>query len=241
MNDSQHARGNGGRCRFSGMGVRRWVVAVVAGVAMACVSLAATADLPWHRLYESCYEFRVRNYLRNVDFPERILAGMDNRGSMWLCGYLDGLSEPDGLQCVVKCDVTGKLTLTVRGADSSLVAGYAASLYSVACDTVTRYGDEMCTRMVGVVNDQIDSLPEPTTDSLQALQKQLYEMRAVLLSANAGGKKYVDLLNVGRVPMARLTPSRGLIVLLSLLSGMVFCLLVYFFRGTGKKADGDEC
>ncbi|MBP3740174.1 MAG: hypothetical protein J6I41_03575 [Bacteroidales bacterium] len=111
----------------------------------------------------------------------------------------------------------------------------------MACDTVTRYGDEMCTRMVGVVNDQIDSLPEPTTDSLQALQKQLYEMRAVLLSANAGGKKYVDLLNVGRVPMARLTPSRGLIVLLSLLSGVVFCLLVYFFRGTGKKADGDEC
>lgn len=233
----------GRRCPLHGKRKKSWLVVVVM-LAVLAVALMVTRDLPCPRTYEVRYEFRVRNYFRNVEGPERVMAGLALRDSYWLCGYVDSLPVPEGLTRRVQYDPTEKITLLVRGMDSTAVADYAAELYGLACDTVARYGDEMCVRMAGVLRNHVEHLP-PTLDSLEALQKIFYEQLAVLEADNAGGVKYMYLLNTAELPQAERTPSRGLIVMLSTLVAMLFALAVCLLKdmswmGKGKRLEDED-
>ena len=234
---------DGRRCPLHGKRRELWLVAA-ATLAVLAVALAVTSDLPRPRMYEARYEFRVRNYFRNVEGPERVMAGLALRDSYWLCGYVDSLPVPDGLTRRVQYDPTEKITLLVRGMDSTAVADYAAGVYRQACDTVNRYGDEMCMRMAGVLRNHVEHLP-PTLDSLAALQKIFYEQLAVLETDNAGGVKYMYLLNTAELPQAERTPSRGWIVLLSTLAALLFGVAVCLLKdlswmGIGKRMEDEN-
>lgn len=235
---------DGRRCPLHGKRKELWLVAA-ATLAVLAVALSVTSDLPRPRMYEARYEFRVRNYFRNVEGPERVMAGLALRDSYWLCEYVDSLPVPEGLTRRMQYDPTEKITLLVRGTDSTTVADYAAELYGLACDTVARYGDEMCVRMAGVLRNHVEHLP-PTLDSLEALQKIFYEQLAVLEADNAGGVKYMYLLNTAELPQAERTPSRGLIVMLSTLVAMLFALAVCLLKdmswmGRGKRTEDENC
>lgn len=235
---------DGRRCPLHGKRKELWLVAA-ATLAVLAVALAVTSDLPRPRMYEARYEFRVRNYFRNVEGPERVMAGLALRDSYWLCEYVDSLPVPEGLTRRMQYDPTEKITLLVRGMDSTTVADYAAGLYRLACDTMARYGDEMCVRMAGVLRNHVEHLP-PTLDSLEALQKIFYEQLAVLEADNAGGVKYMYLLNTAELPQAERTPSRGLIVMLSTLVAMLFALAVCLLKdlswmGRGKRTEDENC
>ena len=236
---------DGRRCPLHGKRKELWLVAA-ATLAVLAVALAVTSDLPRPRMYEARYEFRVRNYFRNVEGPERVMAGLALRDSYWLCEYVDSLPVPEGLTRRMQYDPTEKITLLVRGTDSTTVADYAAGLYRLACDTMARYGDEMCGRVAMELHRQIAQLPAPTTDSLEALQKELYAQLATLEADNAGGIKYVYLLNGAELPQVGKTPSRGWIVLLStlvaLLFGVAVCLLKDLsWMGRGKRTEDENC
>lgn len=233
----------GRRCPLHGKRKELWLVAA-ATLAVLAVALMVTRDLPQPRMYEVRYEFRVRNYLKNVEAPERVMASLALRDSYWLRGYVNSLPVPEGLTRRVQYDPTEKITLLVRGTDSTTVADYAAELYGLACDTVARYGDEMCVRMAGVLRNHVEHLP-PTLDSLEALQKIFYEQLAVLEADNAGGVKYMYLLNTAELPQAERTPSRGLIVMLSTLVAMLFALAVCLLKdmswmGKGKRLEDED-
>lgn len=235
----------GRRCPLHGKRKELWLVAA-AMLAVLAVALMVTRDLPQPRMYETRYEFRVRNYLKNVEAPERVMASLALRDSYWLRGYVDSLPVPEGLTRRVQYDPTEKITFLVRGMDSATVADYAAGLYGLACDTVTRYGDEMCARMAEVLRCQIDQLPPPTTDSLQLLQKELYACLATLETDNEGGVKYVYLLNGAELPQAQRTPSRGWIVLLSTLAALLFGVAVCLLKDLSwmskdKRTKNEDC
>ena len=198
------------------------------------VALVVTDDLSCRREYEVRYEFRVRDYVKNVVGPERMLAGISRRDSHWLYGYLESLPAPEGLSREVRFDKSEKIVLRVRGNDSAMVSAYGVELYGIACDTITRYGDEVCARMVEVLQAEISALPMPETDSLQSLQKELYEMLAVLKTESAGELKYVSLINAAELPQAHLMPSRCRVVLLSGVVALLFGLSVVLLKEVSR-------
>lgn len=198
--------------------------AVVGAVVGLVVSIAVTHGHPWRPIYEVRYEFKVRDYQKNVDSPYRVLGGLSQRDSYWLYGYLEGLPIDEGLKREVKYDNTEKITLHVTGDDSGAVASYAAQMYAKACDTVTRYGEEMCLHIEEELNRMIGRLPSPTTDSLHMLQKELYEQLAVVTAEKAGGDKYIFLLNGAELPGARRTLARGWILLISTVVASILAL-----------------
>ena len=157
-----------------------WVLAVVV------LAVVVTSDMPSRRQYEVLYEFRVHNYVKNVVGPERMLSGISNRDSQWLRDYLNGKTVPEGLKRDLKYDKTEKLTLIVRGNDSIQVSNYGVEMYRDACDTITHYGEEMCRQMAVVLRREIEELPEIVNDSMQALQKELYDKLTVLTTESAG-------------------------------------------------------
>lgn len=217
---------------------------VVLMLAVFVLAVFVTRELPSERKYEVRYEFRVRNYVKNVVGPDRVLGGIANRDSYWLCGYLKGLPEQEGLIRKIKYDKTEKVTLLIRGDDSIKVSEYGKELYSVACDTVTRYGDETCERMSEVLRREIATLPEVMSDSLQSLQKELYEMLALMETGIEGGVKYVELLNEDELPQSHLTPSRWVIIVVSELVALIFGVVVVVMKEMSrmgrKERKGDE-
>ena len=57
-------------------------------------------------------------------------------------------------------------------------------------------------------------------------QKKLYETER----KNAGGEKYLELLNKAELPQARKTPARGWVILLSMVAAFLFSTAACFLR-----------
>lgn len=218
---------------------KRSFVWIAAGtLAMLIVSFFVTQGLPWKPLYEVRYEFRVRNFLKNVDGNERILRNLNLRNSYWLCGFINSLPGKDGLDRKVRYDDTEKITVSVRGADSAAVAAYGMTLYDAACDTLRCYGDSMCAVIARVLKDEIATLPDVLDDSLAALRGNLYEQLGIVTIDSATGAKYIELLNASELPMAHKTPARGWVLLAAALMGMLFMLAVCILK---RGRDNEGC
>lgn len=230
-----------GCCRLPKCCGCKWLWIVAVAVVVLIVSFAVTADLPWKRVYEARYEFRVRNFRKNVEGVENVMRNMDVVGSYGLCRYLETLPVDDGLSRTLKYDNTEKITLCVRGGDRAAVAQYAARLYSQACDTMQRFGDTMCVLIADALRREIDSLPETLDDSLMHLRNDMYNRLIALEADNAGGAKYMDLLNGSELPQAKKTPSRACVIVLAMLA---YGLLVLGYRllalGYNRRKGDDE-
>lgn len=190
-----------------------WWIAVCA-LAFVVIAFVSTSNLPWKSVYEARYEFRVRNFRKNVESCDSEMRNMDVMGSYGLCRYMETLPVDDGLQRKLKYDNTEKITLCVQGADSAAVAQYAAMLYADACDTLQRFGDTLFMRVAEVLREY------GATETLANVELDL-----------AGHAKYMDLLNGAEVPQAHKTPSRTCVLLWSLLAGLLFAGAVCVLKG----------
>lgn len=205
-----------------------WIVAST--LAMLIISLIVTQDLSWKPQYEARYEFRVRNYYKNVEEPELVLSGLSIHDSYWLYEYLSEQPAIADVERKLKYDNTEKITLLATGADSAMVASYAADLYNQACDTMEHYGDELSERLAEVLRKQIDSLSQPTTEGMDTLMETLYKRLVFVETSQASGLKYISLLNGAELPQAHKTPKRGWIILLSTAVAFLFSLIVCFLK-----------
>ena len=210
-----------------------WIAAST--LAMLVISFVVTKNLPWKPLYEVRYEFRVRNFAKNVEGNERVMRNIDLRDSYWLSGYINSLPEKEGLSRSVRYDNTKKITVCVRGADSAEVSNYGVMLYETACDTMVNYGDSMCAVISRVLRDEIASLPDTLDDSLMELRKDMYEQLSIVNIDNATGTKYIELINGAELPEARKTMARGWVIVLSVAVTLLFCMIVSLL-----KKDDDE-
>lgn len=216
---------------------KRWLPIVIGTLAVLVVAVVVTRDLPWKRGYEARYEFKVRNFRKSIEGPFQMLGCLAVRDSYWMCRYIDSLPDREGLTHTVRYDNTEKITLLVKGDDSSAVSDYAAYLYKTCHDTVTRYGDEVCQRKAVVLRDIIDELHNTMDDSILSLRNSLYERLATVETDIVVENKYVDLLNGAEVPQAKKTPSRGWVIVISVVVGFLFCLTVSILK---KREDDDE-
>jgi hypothetical protein len=196
-----------------------WLVACV--VAFVAVAWVSTCSVPWKPVYEARYEFRVRNFRKNVESCDTVMRNMDVMGSNGLCRYLETLPVDDGLQRKLRYDNTEKITLCVRGEDSAATACYAAALYADACDTLQRFGDTLFARVSEVLREY------GATETLAEVEIDL-----------AGHARYMDLLNGAEVPQAHRTPSRALVLLLSLAAGLLFSFAVCVLKVRRKNEEG---
>lgn len=217
---------------------KRWIPIAIGTLAVLLVAVVVTKDLPWQRGYETRYEFKVRNFRKSVEGPFQMLGCLAVRDSYWMCRYVDSLPDPEGLTHTVRYDNTEKITLLVKGTDSTAVADYAAALYKTAYDTVTKYGDEVSQRKAVVLRDIIDELHNTMDDSILSLRNSLYERLATVETDLAVENKYVDLLNGAEVPGAQKTPSRGWVIVLSVVVAFLFCLTVSILK---KREDDESC
>lgn len=196
----------------------RWLWLAVGVIGLLIIAIAATCDLPWKPVYEVRYEFRVRNFRKNVEGHEYALRNMDVMGSYGLYRYLETLPVGEGLTRKLKCDNTEKITLCVRGDDSTSVANYAAELYGRACDTLQRFGDTLFARVAEVLRENDEK-----------------ELLAVVETDIACHAKYMDLLNEAELPQAYRTPSRVAVLMWSLVAGLLFAFGVYVLKRRGKS------
>lgn len=208
-------------CRLLKCGGCRWLWLVAGVVGVLIVAIAATSDLPWKSVYEVRYEFRVRNFRKNVEGHECALRNMDVMGSYGLCRYMETLPVDEGLTRKLEYDNTERITLCVRGADSAAVADYAAGLYEQAFDTLQRFGDTLFTRVAEVLRE------EEREVALVAIEIDL-----------ASHTKYMDLLNGAELPQAHRTPSRAAVLLWSLVAGLLFAVAVCVLKGRRKSDEG---
>ncbi len=205
-----------------------WIVGIT--LAMFIISFIVTRDLPWKPQYEVRYEFRVRNYFKNVEGPERVMSGLSLHDSHWLYGYLQQLLINDHIAIKLKYDNTEKITLLATGSDSAAVASSAAALYQMADDTMTRFGDDLCRRLAETLRNELTLLPSTRNDSLAAFEVELHRQLEAVELKNAGGEKYLGLLNKAELPQARKTPARGWVILLSMVAAFLFSTAACFLR-----------
>lgn len=196
-----------------------WIVVCV--VAFVVVAWVSTCSLPWKPVYEARYEFRVRNFRKNVENCDTVMRNMDVMGSYGLCRYLGTLPVDDGLQRKLRYDNTEKITLCVRGEDSAATASYAAALYAEACDTLQRFGDTLFARVAEVLREY------GATETLADVELDL-----------AGEASYMDLLNGAEVPQAHRTPSRAVVLLLAAVGALLFALAVCVLKVRRKNEEG---
>jgi hypothetical protein len=207
---------------------RNWLWIIAAAAVSFFVALATTGDLPWHSVYEARYEFRVRSFRKNVETCDIVMRNMDVMGSHGLYRYMcqRTAERPEGeLTCKLKYDNTEKITLRVRGSDSTAVAQYAAELYADACDTLQRFGDTLFVRVAEVLRKSDD----------EEARRYVRELEIDL----ASHAKYMDLLNEAELPQAHTTPNRICVLLWSLVAGLLFSLVVCVLRG--RRCEDTKC
>ena len=198
----------------------KWLWFALGFAGLLIIAIAATSDLPWKSVYEVRYEFRVRNFRKNVEGHEYALRNMDVMGSYGLWSYMETLPVDSGLTRKLKYDDTEKITLCVRGDDSTAVANYAARLYEQALDTLQRFGDTMYASVADLLRENGEQA------ALVAIEIDL-----------ACHANYVDLLNGAELPQAHKTQSRAMVLLCSLVAGLLFAAAVCVLKGRRK---GDE-
>lgn len=200
---------------------RTWCGLLIPGVLVLLVAVLATRDLPHPRVFEARYEFRIRDYQKNIDQPEAVLNGLELMDSYALAGALAARAA----NADIRCDKTEKITLCVRHAQAAEAAQQAAELFRFACDTVASFGDQMCLRKAAEYQSQIDSLSMlPVSDSTQSLLLAFRDRLAILQSDAAGGMKYIEVLNPAEAGKAVPTARRWLVVLLSVLASAILSL-----------------
>ncbi len=199
----------------------RWLWLALGLVGLMVIAIAATSGLPWKPVYEVRYEFRVRNFRKNVEGHEYALRNMDAMGSYGLSRYMEAQPVDDGLTRKLKYDDTEKITLCVRGDDSAAVAQYAAKLYEQALDTLQRFGDTLFAHVAEVLRENGEE------EALVAVETDL-----------ASHANYVDLLNGAELPQAHKTPSRAAVLLWSLVAGLLFAVAVCVLKGRRKDNEG---
>ena len=100
----------------------------------------------------------------------------------------------------------------------------------MADDTMTRFGDDLCRRLAETLRNELTLLPSTRNDSLAAFEVELHRQLEAVELKNAGGEKYLELLNKAELPQAHKTPKRGWIILLSTAVAFLFSLIVCFLK-----------
>lgn len=224
---------------------KQWWPAAAAVAVVVAVALLDTRDLPWKQVYEVRYEFKVRDYTKNVEGVERVLGTLPLHDNRWTYEWLESQDAVNGVDLRVKQCGTGKVAMVVRSGDSTLAAGYAADLYAALCDTVTRYGENSCRKREDSIANVIASRVESEIPISQEAVDCLEDQKAELEDSGQGWRKYITLLNQKELPQAHKTMDRKWFVLWAALAALGLCIAVNLLRlpsKAGKHKNGaDEC
>ena len=220
--------------------VNRHIRSVIIFLAVVvAVAFLATRSLPSPRQYESRQDLRVRNFNQNTQYPEGILAGVNDLDEGALCRSIDSCYSH--LACVeVFADKSSRITVRARHDNPDTAYMYASMVYAYLVDTINRYAAALNNGKVRLYSDMLarlesvyDSLGEEcgarsaVADSVAALRLH-YEMAlAFLRSDTLSNPGYVVPLNHPTRSDVSLTPSRTAVILMALLAAI--CLVVAYF------------
>lgn len=215
----------------------RWVVAFLAIVLI--IAFLATMALPTPRQYELRYDLRIRNFSQNTEFPDSILAGVNNIDIESLCRNIDSCYSVLG--CVhVFTDKTSRITIRVRHADPDSTYLYAELVRAHLVDTVSRYAEVVhnakerlytnaLAGLEGMADTACDNdhVGSAYADSLAALRLHYKAALDLLHSDTLSNPDYVLPLNSLDRSDVALTPSRIAVMAMALLAAL--CLLAAYF------------
>lgn len=207
---------------------------------VAVVAIVSTAHLPIRPCQEVRYELRIRDYRKNVDQPEAVLNGLELVDGRAMCGWLDSIASNYEGEVTTSCDRSEKITLQVRSDEASVAEATAKTLYTLFCDSVSRYASKACAIKAEEYSRQIDSLLHlPSNDNIQSLISTFANRRAILLADNAGGVKYIEVLNSAEAGTAHRTPPRLLVILLATIAAMLLCFAIRLYVRATRNGENN--
>ena len=164
---------------------------------MVIVAVLSTAELPWFPCHDERYEMCIRDYRKNINQPDTVLNGIEMVDSRALYNWLDILSPACDGDVEIGCDRTEKITLRVRSADANEAKATTHTLFTLFCDSVSRYADKACADKAQEYSRQINTLLLLPQNSIQVLVKDFANRRAILLAdATYYDSRYFGLVAV---------------------------------------------